>query len=55
MGYLYEANGLARLYCAVQQLRGEAGRMQLPSPRRAVVQSWRGLPTTSAAVAVLSV
>ncbi|MGB9742009.1 MAG: thiolase C-terminal domain-containing protein [candidate division WOR-3 bacterium] len=55
MGYLYEANGLARLYCAVQQLRGEAGRMQLSAPRRAVVQSWRGLPTTSAAVAVLSV
>jgi acetyl-CoA C-acetyltransferase len=45
-GYLHEGNGLARTLGAVEQLRaGEA--------RTAVVQSWRGLPSTSAAVAVL--
>jgi len=54
MGYLHEATGLARLYWAVKQLRGEAGRNQLLNPRKAVVQSWRGLPTTSAVVLVLS-
>ncbi len=45
-GHLHEANGLARTLGAVEQLRaGEA--------RTAVVQSWRGVPSTSAAVAVL--
>ncbi|MEO0073150.1 MAG: hypothetical protein ABIK43_00620 [candidate division WOR-3 bacterium] len=54
MGYLYEANGLAKLYCAVQQLRGEAGQSQLERARTAVVQSWRGVPTASAVVAVVA-
>ena len=45
-GHLHEANGLARMLGAVEQLRaGEA--------RTAVVQAWRGVPSTSAAVAVL--
>lgn len=55
MGYLYECTGLARLYCAVQQLRGEAGQNQLTKARTAVVQSWRGVPTASTAVAVITV
>ena len=46
-GYLHEANGLARTLAAVEQLRAGDG-------RKAVVQSWRGVPSTSAAVAVLS-
>lgn len=54
MGYMLEANGLARLYCAVQQLRGEAGQNQLERARVAVVQSWRGVPTASAVVAVVA-
>jgi acetyl-CoA C-acetyltransferase len=45
-GYLHEANGLARTLAAVEQLRAGDG-------RAAVVQSWRGVPSTSAAVAVL--
>jgi acetyl-CoA C-acetyltransferase len=45
-GYLHEANGLARTLAAVEQLRAGEG-------RAAVVQSWRGVPSTSAAVAVL--
>ena len=45
-GHLHEANGLARALGAIEQLRaGAAG--------TAVVQSWRGVPSTSAAVAVL--
>jgi len=54
MGHLLDANGLARAYEAVLQLRGEAGPMQLDDPSVGLVQSWRGVPTTSAAVAVLA-
>ena len=54
MGDLLEANGLARALEAVLQLRGEAGARQLDEPEVALVQSWRGVPTTSAAVAVLA-
>lgn len=52
-GHLGEAAGLARLSACVLQLRGEAGRMQVPQARVAVAQSWRGLPSDSAAVALL--
>jgi acetyl-CoA C-acetyltransferase len=53
-GYLFEANGLARaLECALQ-LRGEAGERQIEDAGVAVAQSWRGVPTTSAAVAVFA-
>ncbi len=52
-GHLGEAAGLARLTAAVAQLRGEAGRAQVPGARVAVAQSWRGFPSDSAAVAVL--
>ncbi|MBM3322903.1 hypothetical protein FJY69_05455 [candidate division WOR-3 bacterium] len=54
MGHMYEATGLARLYCAVQQLRGEAGSMQLDKARTALVQAWRGVPTASTAVLTLA-
>lgn len=55
MGYLYEGTGLARLYWAVQELRGDAGKNQLPQPKTALVQSRRGLSVASAAVAILTV
>jgi acetyl-CoA C-acetyltransferase len=45
-GYLHEANGLARLLGCVEHLRAEEAGI-------AVAQSWRGLPSSSAAVAVL--
>lgn len=51
-GYLFEANGLARTLECVLQLRGEAGERQIPDAGVAVAQSWRGIPTTTAAVAV---
>jgi acetyl-CoA C-acetyltransferase len=45
-GDLHEANGLARLLACVERLReGNAG--------VAVAQAWRGIPSSSAAVAVL--
>jgi acetyl-CoA C-acetyltransferase len=45
-GYLHEANGLARFLASVEQLRAGEGRV-------AVAQSWRGVPSSSGAVAVL--
>ena len=45
-GHLHEANGLDRLLGCVEQLRAGEGRI-------GVVQSWRGVPSSSAAVAVL--
>jgi acetyl-CoA C-acetyltransferase len=51
-GNLFEANGLARVLECVQQLRGDAGERQVEGARVALAQSWRGVPTTSAAVAI---
>jgi acetyl-CoA C-acetyltransferase len=53
-GNLLDATGLARLLEVVLQLRGAAGMRQLDDVQVGLAQSWRGLPTTSAAVAVLS-
>jgi acetyl-CoA C-acetyltransferase len=52
-GNLFEANGLARLLECVEQLRGEAGERQVDEAYVALAQSWRGVPSTSAAVIVL--
>jgi len=52
MGDLIEANGLARALEVVLQLRGQAGARQLDDVEVGVAQAWRGVPTTSAAVAV---
>jgi acetyl-CoA C-acetyltransferase len=46
-GHLREATGLARALACVERLRAGDARI-------AVAQSWRGIPSTSAAVAVLS-
>lgn len=54
MGQALEASGLYRVVELVLQLRGQAGARQRPSPKRGLAQSWRGVPTTSAAVAILS-
>jgi acetyl-CoA C-acetyltransferase len=53
-GYLFEGNGLARTLECVLQLRAEAGERQVEDAGVAVAQSWRGIPTTSAAVAVFA-
>jgi acetyl-CoA C-acetyltransferase len=54
-GYLFEANGLARVADLVGQLRGTAGDCQVEGARRGLAQSWRGVPTSTGAVVVLSV
>ena len=51
-GYLFEGAGLARTLECVLQLRGEADERQVEEAEVAVAQSWRGVPTTTAAVAV---
>lgn len=54
-GHLLDASGLARVLEVVLQLRGEAGPRQLPDVSTGLVVAWRGVPTTSGAVAVLGV
>lgn len=52
MGHALEASGLYRIVEIVLQLRGQAGPRQLPRVKTALAQSWRGVPTTSGAVAI---
>jgi acetyl-CoA C-acetyltransferase len=54
IGHLLDATGLARTLEVVLQLRGEAGARQLENVEVGLSQSWRGVPTNSGAVAVLS-
>lgn len=54
VGHLLDATGLHRTLEAALQLRGEAGARQLEDVHVSLVQSWRGVPTTSGAVAVLT-
>jgi len=53
-GHLLDATGLARAFEGILQLRGEAGPRQLDDVEVGLIQSWRGVPTTSAAVTILS-
>jgi acetyl-CoA C-acetyltransferase len=53
MGNLLDANGLARALEVVLQLRGDAGPRQLEDVSIGLAQSWRGVPTSSGAVAIL--
>jgi len=54
MGNLLDANGLARALEIVLQLRGEAGSRQVEDVNIGLAQSWRGVPTNSGAVLILS-
>ena len=53
-GHLLDATGLARVLEVVLQLRSQAGARQLEGVEIGLAQSWRGVPTTSGAVAILS-
>jgi acetyl-CoA C-acetyltransferase len=53
LGHLLDATGLARVLEVALQLRGEAGPRQLEGVEVGLAQSWRGVPTTSGAVAIL--
>lgn len=53
-GNLLEASGLYRVCEIVAQLRGEAGARQVDGAKTALAASWRGVPTTTGAVAMFS-
>jgi acetyl-CoA C-acetyltransferase len=54
MGYGLEASGLQKVLEVVLQLRGEAGPRQIEDAEVGLAQTWRGIPTATGAVAVLS-
>ena len=54
MGLTLEASGLYRIVELVLHLRGQAGPRQLQNIKVGLAQSWRGVPTTSGAVVILS-
>lgn len=54
VGRLLEATGAQKTLEVVLQLRGEAGQRQVPNAEVGLAQTWRGIPTTSGAVVILS-
>jgi len=54
VGNALEATGLYRVAELVWQLRGQAGPRQVKGAKVGLAQSWRGVPTTSGAVVILS-
>jgi acetyl-CoA C-acetyltransferase len=54
VGHLGEANGLQKVVEVVRQLREEAGPRQIPEVEVGLAQSWRGVPTATGAVVILS-
>jgi len=54
MGYGLEASGLQKVLEVVLQLRGEAGPRQIEDAEVGLAHTWRGIPTATGAVAVLS-
>ena len=53
-GYTYDMSGLRSVLEVVLQLRGVAGERQVEGARVGLAQSWRGIPTASGGVVVLS-
>jgi acetyl-CoA C-acetyltransferase len=54
VGHLFEASGAHKILELVEQLRGEAGIRQIPDVTVGLAQTWRGVPTATGAVAILS-
>ena len=54
MGHTLEMSGLVRVIEVVEQLRGAAGEHQVNGAQTGIAQAWRGVPTASGAVVVLS-
>ncbi|MFX0210156.1 MAG: hypothetical protein ACFFDT_29510, partial [Candidatus Hodarchaeota archaeon] len=52
VGNCFEATGLQKSLEIVTQLRGHAGKRQIPDVERGLAQSWRFLPSGSGAVAI---
>ena len=53
-GYTYDLSGLRSVLEVVLQLRGVAGEQQITGVKLGLAQSWRGIPTASGGVIVLS-
>ncbi len=53
-GYTYDLSGLRSVLEVVLQLRGEAGQRQIEDVEVGLAASWRGIPTASGAVVILS-
>lgn len=53
-GYTYDLSGLRSILEAVLQLRQEAGMRQIEDVGLGLAAAWRGIPTASGAVAILS-
>ncbi|MDW7740399.1 MAG: acetyl-CoA acetyltransferase [Bacillota bacterium] len=53
VGYLHEANGLHRVLETALQLRGEAGKKQLPDVETGLAFAWRGIPTATGTAVIL--
>ena len=53
-GYTHDMSGLRSVLEVVLQLRGTAGERQLPEVGIGLAQSWRGIPTATGGVVVLS-
>jgi hypothetical protein len=51
---LYELDGGQKVLDVVLQLRGHTGQSQLENVHTGLAASWRGVPTTTGAVAILS-
>jgi acetyl-CoA C-acetyltransferase len=54
VGQLFEASGGQKVAEVVAQLRGQAGPRQLKKAKIGLAQAWRGVPTATGAVVVLS-
>ncbi len=54
VGDLLDANGLAKALAVAIQLREEAGAIQIENVNVGLAQSWRGVPSASGAVVILS-
>jgi acetyl-CoA C-acetyltransferase len=53
-GYTYDMSSLRSVLEVVLQLRGTAGERQIPDVKEGLAQSWRGIPTATGGVVVLS-
>jgi acetyl-CoA C-acetyltransferase len=54
VGHTFECSGGMKVSEAVDQLRHTAGKRQVKNARTGMVQSWRGVPTATGSVAILS-
>lgn len=54
VGHTFDASGGMKVFSAVLQLRGQAGKIQIQNAQKCIVQIYRGVPTATGALAVLS-